>query len=115
MSVECERARSHGWWKNLVDYGAWKGPGSNRVGPPTPEAIRGIAKLFQTTEDQVRAMVAADWYGVVPDTEISARVLQIAPVLDVLDESDAELISKMAHRLQDAALTRFINEPAPKP
>jgi hypothetical protein len=99
MSVGSDRARSHGWWRNLVEHGAWKGPGSGRVGPPTPEALPGIAKLFGTTKDQVAAMVAADWYGVHPDTTISARALALSAALDKLDDFDAELVEKLIRRL----------------
>ncbi|WP_128558270.1 hypothetical protein [Streptomyces triticagri] len=99
MSVNCDRVRSHSWWKNVVEYGAWEGPGGARVGPPTPEAIDGIAKLFNTTADQVAVMVAADWYGVETDTHLSARMLSLTPVLDSLDEEDAELVETLARRL----------------
>jgi hypothetical protein len=99
MSYESDRARSHGWWKNLVEYGAWKGPGSTRVGPPDPEALEGIAKLFGTTIDRVAAMVAADWYEVYPDAEISARALSLGPTIDLLSETDAELVEALVHRL----------------
>src|SRR6266545_6985005 len=84
MSVDSNRARSHAWWKNLVEYGAWSGPGSTRVGPPDPEALAGIARLFGTSKEQVAAMVAADWYGVHPDAGLSARALNLGPVLDDL-------------------------------
>jgi hypothetical protein len=99
MSVRSNRARSHGWWRNLVEYGAWEGPGNNRVGPPTPEALAGIAALFETTEDQVSAMIAADWYGVQPDADVSARALRLGPLLDSLSEHDAELVEVVARRL----------------
>jgi hypothetical protein len=99
MSVECDRARSHSWWKNLVEYGAWNGPGGTRIGPPDPDALTGIAKLFGTTVEQVAAMVAADWYGVHPDADISARALRLGPILDLLDEHDAELLETLARRL----------------
>jgi hypothetical protein len=98
MSVECDRARSHAWWKNLVECGAWRGPGT-RVGPPTPEALDGIAKLFGTTVEQVSAMIAADWYGMHPDADVSARALRLGPTLDELDEADAELLEAIARRL----------------
>ncbi|WAH99762.1 hypothetical protein [Arthrobacter sp. MMS18-M83] len=107
MAHESERARSHGWWRNLVEYGAWNGPGSNRVAPPDPQAIPGIAKLFGTTEEQVRAMVAADWYHVYPDTEISARVQRLAPLLDRLTDDDADLAEKLVRRLDADFLERF--------
>jgi hypothetical protein len=100
MSVECGRARSHTWWKRLVEHGPWgQGPGYGRVGPPDPEALEGIAELFGTTVEQVAAMVAADWYGVNPDTDVSTRVLRLGPVLDNLDDADAELVKSLAHRL----------------
>ncbi|MEV0876613.1 hypothetical protein AB0I85_02120 [Micromonospora echinofusca] len=98
MSVMCDRARSHAWWKNLVEYGAWKGPGG-RVGPPDPEALPGIAKLFGTTEKQVAAMIAADWYGVLPNAEVSTSALNLGPLLDELDESDLELVEALVRRL----------------
>src|SRR2546429_7152870 len=98
MSVDSERARSHAWWKNLVDHGAWGGY-SGRVAPPDREALPGIAKLFGTTEEQGAAMVAADWYGVVPDAPPSARVTRLAPPLDALDADDAEIVSKLVQRL----------------
>jgi hypothetical protein len=99
MSFDSQRARSHGWWKNLVEHGAWQGPNTTRVGPPDREALPGIAKLFGTTVDQVAAMVAADWYEVYPDTEVSARALRLSPALDRLSEADAELVEKLAMRL----------------
>lgn len=81
MSVDSDRdrVRSHSWWKNLTEWGAWNGPGATRVGPPDPEALPGIAKLFATSVEQVAAMVAADWYGVHPDTELSARTPRPGP------------------------------------
>lgn len=99
MSFDSDRARSHGWWKNLVEYGAWQGPGKNRVGPPDREALDGIANLFGTTREQVAAMVAADWYGVYPDTDVSARTLRLGPALDELTDSDAEMLEGLARRL----------------
>jgi hypothetical protein len=99
MSFESSRARSHGWWKNLVEYGAWRGPGGVRVGPPDPEALDGIALLFGTTTDQVSEMVAADWYGVTRDSEVSTRVLRMGHLIDALDERDAELVEHLARRL----------------
>lgn len=48
---------------------------------------------------QVAAMIAADWYGVHPDTKISAGALRLGPTLDQLVESDAELLESLAQRL----------------
>lgn len=99
MSYESDRARSSAWWKNLVEHGAWRGPKGSRVGPPGPEALPGIAKLFDTTVEQVAAMVAADWYGVHPDADVSARALSLSPTLDRMGEPDAALLEVLAKRL----------------
>jgi hypothetical protein len=99
MSYESGQVRSHGWWKNVVDYGPWKGPNGTRVGPPDPEALGGIAQLFGTSPDEVAAMVAVDWYGVHRDVDMSARAQRLAPILDELSESDADLVEALAQRL----------------
>jgi hypothetical protein len=100
MSVECNRVRSHSWWKNVVEYGAWGGPRrGGRVGPPDPEALDGIAELFDTTPDQVARMVAADWYGVGADHDLSHQVLRLGPALDRLTEEDADLVEQFILRL----------------
>lgn len=99
MSIECNRVRSHGWWRNMVEYGAWNGPGAGRVGPPDPEAVFGIATLFATTPEQVNAMIAADWYGVLPDKELSTRVMGLGPMIDRLDISDYGLVHNLTIRL----------------
>ena len=82
-----------------MEHGAWKGPNATRVGPPTPEALEGIAKLFKTSVEQVAAMVAADWYGVYPDADVSQWALRLSPILDQLDDADAELLDTLARRL----------------
>lgn len=99
MQVDCDGVRSHSWWKNLVEYGAWQGPGNLRVGPPTPEAVPGIAKLFGTSKEEVCAMIAADWYGVNPNGDVSSRVRRLGPTLEALAEPDADLIEAFARRL----------------
>src|SRR5512134_1362016 len=78
MSVGSDRARSHGWWRNVVEFGPWAGPSGTRVGPPTPEAVEGIAKLFGTTAERVNAMVAQDWYGVTQGAGPSMRVARLS-------------------------------------
>ncbi len=105
MSVNSDRARSHGWWRNLVEHGAWGGPGTTRVGPPDPEALPGIAALFGTSKEQVAKMVAADWYDVDCDAQPSPRTTRLAPMLERLSDYDAELVRKLVRRLsksQDA-------------
>ncbi|MFK0154278.1 hypothetical protein ACIQVK_19660 [Streptomyces sp. NPDC090493] len=91
MQVGCDKARSHTWWRNVVEHGPWKGQ-QGRTAPPTPDEWAGIAKLFGTTEDQVCAMIAADWFGVQPGDAVSARVLQLAPLLDGLTDTEAEAV-----------------------
>jgi len=99
MQVESKSARSHAWWRNLTIHGAWGGPGSTRVGPPTPEAIPGIAALFGTSEKHVKEMIAADWYRVQPDSTLSPQAQKIAASLEGLSDGDFELIESMARRL----------------
>jgi hypothetical protein len=101
MSFNSGRARSHGWWRNLVEHGPWRGPGATRVGPPDPEALPGIARLFGTSEDQVRIMVAADWYGVHPNQDVSALARRLSPALDRLSEEDVELVQALLRRLDE--------------
>jgi hypothetical protein len=99
MQAECGGTPSHTWWKRLVEGGAWKDRGWGRVSPPPPNKLGGIANLFGTTVEQVAAMIAADWYGVHPKTEVSARVLRMSPVLDKLTETDSEMVEALARRL----------------
>jgi hypothetical protein len=102
MSADSGEARSHGWWKNLVEKGAWGSAGAGRVGPPDDKAIAGIAKLFGTSEEQVAAMIAADWYGVHGDADLSPRVQRLAPALDNLDQHDFDLVESLIDRLNKA-------------
>lgn len=99
MQVHSDGARSHSWWKNLVDYGAWRGPGGTRVNPPPPEALPGIAKLFGLAEWQVAAMIAADWYGVVLPNAPSQLVARLGPALDRLPLADATFVEILVTRL----------------
>lgn len=102
MDAESGRARSHGWWRRLVEYGPWgQAFRSGRVGPPDREALPGIAKLFGTTPERVAEMVAADWYGVNTDAEVSARVLNLSHILDSLSDDDAKLVESLARRLAE--------------
>lgn len=96
MEAGSDRARSQAWWNNLVRYGGWEPEGA-RVGPPPPEAIASIAKLFKRTAKEVREMIAADWYKVYPTPEISARVRQTP--LNALTEDDAKLVESLIRRL----------------
>jgi len=100
MDMESERARSHAWWRRLVEQGPWGSTyNTGRVGAPDREALDGIAKLFRTTPERVAEMIAADWYGVQTGADTSDRVLDLRHVLDSLTDADAELVSALAHRL----------------
>jgi hypothetical protein len=99
MQVGCDKARSHSWWRNVVEHGPWKGQ-QGRTAPPTPDEWAGIAKLFGTTEDQVCAMIAADWFGVQPGTEASARVMKLAPLIDELTEKEAEAVGVIVRSMR---------------
>lgn len=108
MQVNSDHARSHGWWRNLVENGPWGG--ASRVGPPGPETLAGIAKLFGTTPEQVAVMIAADWYAVHRDTEVSPRVLRLGPILDHLDGADAALVEMLVHRLATGGFDTTMRE-----
>ncbi|MET7304986.1 hypothetical protein [Embleya sp. NPDC005575] len=110
MQVGCDRARSHSWWRNVVEYGPWKGS-QGRTGPPTPDEWDGIAKLFGTTRDQVRAMIAADWFGIQPGTEVSARVMKLAPLVDKLTEKEAEALAVVVQSMTLPLPRSFIKVP----
>jgi hypothetical protein len=84
-------------------------PHGSRVGPPTPEAIPGIAKLFNTTEEQVASMIAVDWYGVQAGAEVSAQAQKIAAVLSTLEQGDLDLVEDLVRRL-----AKPIKKPLPK-
>jgi hypothetical protein len=102
MDAESGRARSHGWWRRLVEHGPWGvGYSTGRVGPPDREALDGIAKLFGTSPTRVAEMVAADWYDVRTEMEVSDRVLNLSHVLDALSDEDAKLVELVARRLVD--------------
>ena len=102
MEYESGRARSQAWWRRLVERGPWgSGYNTGRVGPPDREALDGIADLFGTSPERVAEMVAADWYHVRIEREVSDRVLELSHVLDVLSDEDTHLIWHIALRLAD--------------
>jgi hypothetical protein len=104
MQVRSDRARSHAWWRRMVEYGPWGGGTSSagRVGPPEREAIPGIAKLFGTTPERVAEMIAADWYGVRTEADVSERVLNFRHLIDALDPDDVLLVDHILRRLWDS-------------
>ncbi|RCG19135.1 hypothetical protein DQ384_38310 [Sphaerisporangium album] len=102
MEAMCDRARSQAWWNNLVRYGAWE-PSNARVSPPPPEALAGIAKLFDTSELTVRTMIATDWYGIVPPDEIPSRVRRMQGPIMALGDEDAKLVEELIRKLGKAS------------
>src|SRR5258706_15872904 len=103
MSIDSGKARSHTWWRRLVENGPWGPDIGFRVTPPPPEAIKGIAKLFHTSPNRVREMIAADWYEVPPRSDVSPRALNLSHVLDTLSDEDAKLVETVACRLAKGA------------
>ena len=99
LQVKSDGARSFTWWRNLVEYGPWGGEYGPSVGPPKPDAVPGIAKLFRVSEQRVREMIAEDWFGVNHNADVSQRVMRIASALDSLSERDADLVADVARRL----------------
>jgi hypothetical protein len=100
MQIECDEVRSHTWWKRLVEDGPWGGrAGYGRVTPPERDIIEPIAKMFKTTSERVAEMIAADWYGVNTETEVSNRTRNLSHLLDALNEHDASLVETIARRL----------------
>lgn len=88
----------------MVEHGPWGGgrSGAGRVGPPEREAIPGIAKLFGTTPARVAEMIAADWYGVRTEADVSERVLNFKHLIDALDSDDVLLVDRILRRLRDS-------------
>ena len=100
MDLGSDRARSHSWWKKLAERDAWgMTGGGGRVGPPGPDAIPGIAKLFGTDETTVRQMIAADWFGVHPDQPLTPGVQRIVPLLTGLSLESLDVVAALVVRL----------------
>ncbi|MFJ9517828.1 hypothetical protein ACIRPK_06115 [Kitasatospora sp. NPDC101801] len=102
MQVRCQRARSHGWWRNVCEYGPWEGPSGSHTGPPKPYQFEGIARLFKVSTDQVARMVAADWYGVPLDGQVSDRASRTVVKIESLSTADAKLAEALIDRLAEA-------------
>lgn len=83
----------------MAEHGAWGRGGAGRVGPPTPDQFPGLARLLGTSEDQIAAMVVADFYKVDTGNEFSARVRRLAPKLENLAEDDADMVEELVARL----------------
>jgi hypothetical protein len=93
LVTRSDEARSSAWFNNLCNSSnPWV------VGPPTLDAIPGLARLFEVSEARVSAMIAEEWYGV-GGTNVSARAHQLAPTLDVLTDDDFARVEDLVTRL----------------
>jgi hypothetical protein len=93
LEAHSDRARSSAWFNNLINQGA------QAVGPPTQETWSGLARLCDTSTEDVRRMIAEEWCGVRSAPEVTARVASLAPDLDALPDADAALVAALVHRL----------------
>src|SRR5438270_4352897 len=78
MQQDSGEARSSGWFNKVANR--------ERVSPPPPETLDGLARLFGTTPEAVASMVAEEWYGIRPDEPTHDRVKRLAPALAMLSE-----------------------------
>lgn len=103
MSRESLGIRSDSWWNAIALHGAWGGGPSARVGPPPPETFEGIAHLFRVTEEEVQAMIAADWYGAYPEQQTSPAAQRLEAPLSQLSAKDLDLVEGIVRRLADGS------------
>ena len=96
ISRRSKWARSSAWFNNLVNRDV--GPNYWGVNPPGPDTWDGIAELLNVTADDVRQMVAHEWFGVKQEGT-SERVAALATRLDKLDDEDANFIDSLLTRL----------------
>ncbi|GGW79571.1 hypothetical protein GCM10010383_03950 [Streptomyces lomondensis] len=96
MEAGCDHVRKASWWSRITRF-------DESVQPPVyDEEIAGIAKLFGTTREQVRAMIAEEWLGVAPE-KVSSRVKRIMPQVDALEDADFKMVEQLVNRLTPAA------------
>lgn len=81
LSRRAGRVRSLSWFHTLMTgmTGPWP------VHPPSVADLSGFARLTGVDEAQLRSAIAQEWYGVRGSTA-SARALQLAERLDILDD-----------------------------
>ncbi|MGC9536534.1 hypothetical protein [Streptomyces sp. UG1] len=92
MEQACNGVRKASWWGRVARYDETTQP------PFYDSEIAGIAALFGTTQDQVRAMIVEEWFGIAPP-RVSGRVKLIAPQVDALAEGDFHLVEGLVNRL----------------
>ncbi|MBZ6256725.1 hypothetical protein KVH22_14395 [Streptomyces olivaceus] len=92
MEEGCDRVRKASWWGRVVRC-------DESTQPPYYDIeIAGIAKLFKTTQDQVRTMITEEWFGVAP-AKTTSRVRRLAPQIDALHDKDFALVESVLNRL----------------
>lgn len=101
MARESLGVRSDTWWNAIALHGAWGGGPSARVGPPAPETFDGIAHLFRVTKEEVKAMIAADWYGAHSEQHASPAAQRLEAPLSQLSANDLDLVEGLVRRLAD--------------
>jgi hypothetical protein len=104
IAAGADGVRSHAWWKAVASNGAWGSAGSGgRIAPPPPSAFGGIAKLFGVTVEQVREMIAADWYGIrvqpAADSSLTPEARDIAAALTGMSGGSVRLVREIVLKL----------------
>lgn len=89
----CRNQRSSAWFNTLVNRGGTWG-----VNPPPQAAFDGLCALLGVAEEELRAMIAEEWFGVTRSAA-SDRMKEIGMVLDRLSQEDYELVTALARRL----------------
>jgi hypothetical protein len=92
MEEACGRVRKASWWGRVARNDETTLP------PFYDDELDGIAMLFGTTREQVRAMITEEWFGVA-STPASSRIKRLAPQIDTLTDADFDLIQNVANRL----------------
>lgn len=94
MAEESGGTRSASWWRHVhLEQ-------TDLFNPPPPKDLPGIAKLFGTTEEQVAAMIAHEFYGVARYPNLrSERERHFAQDLNALSAEDSDLVLELVKRL----------------
>lgn len=86
--------RSHGWFAKLLRV---TDPAD--VSPPKDRKhINGLAELLGCTEEDVRNMIALEWFGIVR-TEVSHRGRVAAALADQLSSQEWEAVQTVLRRM----------------
>lgn len=93
LEAKSDRVRSTAWFNNLINGGTWA------VSPPPRDTWSGLASLLETSVDDVRRIVAEEWFEVPPPEKMSSRVAALRSRLDDLSDEDAGLVEALVQRL----------------